>query len=409
MAKKTTRRSPGQGSITQRKNGLWVGRIVYDGRTFQVTSMDLDSLHDKMDEAKADLKEQGYLADKTITVRAWTERWLADLAGDRRGKTWASYASLLRAHVQPLFGTKPLAKVSPADIRALRAAIVGKGRSSTTALRCYRVLSMCLEDARRERLVTENVCTRVDPPKAATVERGAFTVPQTRALILAATQMPGGTRHIAALLTGLRQSERLGLTLDALRMDESRALVTWQLQELQHQHGCGPRLATGVYPCGYKQGARCPSRSWRVPPDVPFRVLDGRLALTPPKSRHGVRSVPLIRPMAAAIRKHLDDTADQPNPHGLVWRNPDGSPIAHADDEASWKALVASVGLPETATSHWARHSVATLLKEAGVDLHVIGEIVGHGSVAVTKGYVHVSSDLALDGMNRFGELLALD
>lgn len=406
MAKTRQRRMRGTGSITRRKSGLWVGRVVYDGHSHQVTSMDRAELLTKLEQAKADLKEMGYLADKTITVQAWTERWLADFMDSRRAKTWTSYASLLRGHVQPVIGTKPLAKVTPADVRSVAKRITASGLSSTTAARCYRVLSMCLEDARREKLVGENVCTRVDAPSEATVERGSFTVDQTRAILKAAAESPDGSRHIIALLTGTRQSERLGLTLDALHLDEGYLTVDWQLQELQSQHGCGPRLPTGLYPCGFKQGARCPTRSWRVPPATAYRVLEGRMALVDPKSKNGVRSVPLIPPAVAALRMHLEATAGQPNPHGLVWHR-DGHPIDRHDDGDSWRALITSVGLPASATTHWARHSVATLLMEAGVDAHVVGEIVGHGSVAVTRGYQHVSSALAREAMGRLAALLA--
>lgn len=406
MAKQRQRRMRGTGTITRRKDGLWIGRVTIDGRRHQVTSMDREKLMEKLEQARADLKAMGYVADRTTTFQVWSERWLADFTGDLRGKTWATYASLLRRHVQPRIGSKAVAAITPADVRGVNKAITAAGLSSTTALQAYRVLSMCLEDARREELITENVCTRVDAPKKRAASRGAFTVEQTRDLLHAAAEMPDGSRHIIALLTGMRQSERLGLTIESLNLDEGFATVDWQLQELQYEHGCGPRSAAG-YPCGKSQGARCPRRSFRVPDDVDYRILAGRMALTPPKSRHGIRAVPLIPPAVAAIRAHLKTTTGQPNPHDLVWHTSEGGPIMHADDQASWRTLVTSVGLPATATTHWARHSVATLLMEAGIDAHVIGEIVGHGSVAVTRGYQHVSSALAMDAMKKLGELIA--
>jgi site-specific recombinase XerD len=47
------------------------------------------------------------------------------------------------------------------------------------------------------------------------------------------------------------------------------------------------------------------------------------------------------------------------------------------------------------------------MLMAAGVDTKVVGELVGHGSVAVTRVYQHVSSELARQGMSKLGELLA--
>ncbi len=413
--KRTRRRANGEGAISRLSNGLYVGRIdagedptTGRRRRIQVTAMDFATFQGKFGRARQDLKEHGYTADRKMTVTRWTERWLAEIADHRlKPKTFATYASLIRRHIQPVIGSTRLVELAPADVRKVRERIVAAGLSSTTALQTYRVLSKCMEDARRERLVTENVCDRVDAPAKAAPTRGAFTADQTKALLLAAAEVPGGSRYIAALLMGIRQSEALGLTVEAVNLSAGYAEIAWQLQELQHRHGCGQRAASGVYPCGYKQGARCPEKSWRLEDGAEYRMLESRLALVRPKSKSGYRSVPLIPVVAAAIRRHLDEQADAPNPHGLVWRTESGAPIDHKTDEAGWKDLVESVGLPRTCTTHWARHSVATLLKQAGVDTLVIGEIVGHGAVAVTEGYIHVSSSQARDAMGKLGVLLA--
>ena len=135
-------------------------------------------------------------------------------------------------------------------------------------------------------------------------------------------------------------------------------------------------------------------------------MLAGRWALVRPKSKRGWRTVPMIPVVAAAIREHLAATAHLPNPYGLVWRTATGDPIAHKDDEEGWKDLVESAGLPRTCTSHWARHSVATLLKSAGVDTQIIGEIVGHGSAAITQSYIHISTAQAVEAMGKLSLML---
>lgn len=409
------RRANGEGTVTQRGNGLWIGRIeggedsnTGKRRRIQVTSMDHDVLLTKLVAAKASLAEFGYVADPKVTVRGWTETWLTDIADHQlKPKTYTTYASLLRKHVQSAIGTKRLAELTPADVRKVRERILAAGLSTTTALQAYRVLSKCLEDARRENLVTQNVCDRVDAPAKAISTRGAFTVDQTRELLRAAADIPGGSRYIAALLMGIRQSEALGLTLDMIDLNAGTAKIAWQLQELQKRHGCGARAVDGRYPCGFKQGTRCPYGGWRVEDGAEYQILDGRLALVRPKSRKGFRSVPLLPVVVAAIRHHLAATAGTPNPHCLVWHAASGAPIDHKTDETGWKDLVESVGLPRSCTTHWARHSVATLLKAAQVDTMVIGEIVGHGAVAVTEKYIHVSSAQAVEAMDRLAKMLA--
>lgn len=406
---KPTRRAYREGSITQRPNGLWVGRIEAgedkDGKRRQitVTSMDHATMLDKMERAKAERKLFGYNSNPTATLTEWSEKWLTEIA-DRtvRGKTYAGYASVLRKWVQPTIGRRKLADLSPDDWRRVRDAMIDGGCSTTHARQCYYVLRKCLADAHREGIITSNVLDRVKAPKAAANGRGAFSVEQTKMILTAA-----GTRHQAALLTACRQSELLGLTWPYVNLDGPNPQITveWQLQELRDKHGCGPRPAAGgAYPCGFKQAARCPTRSWRIPEGYEYLIIEGRLALVRPKSRHGVRHVPIL-PALAVVLRHQRELCP-PGPHGLVWHK-DGHPIRHKDDEADWKALMIRVGLPEACTLHWARHSMATLLMEAGVDAKVVGEVVGHGSVAVTRIYEHVSSELARQGMSKLGELLS--
>lgn len=403
-----TRRAYREGSITQRPNGLWVGRVEggYDRdgnrRQTTVTSMDYSVMMEKFDRAKAEIKLYGYTSNPTATLTQWTEKWLTEIADKNvRGKTYAGYASILRKWVQPTIGKRKLAKLTPDDWRAVRAAMAKENRSSTHALQCYHVLRKCLEDARREGLIHENVLTRVDPPRKAANPRGAFTAEQSR-LILSHASL----RHQAAIMTGARQSELLGLTWPYVDLDSPtpEIRIDWQLQELRERHQCGTRGDDGRYPCGYKQAARCPNRAWQVPEGHEYLIVEGRLALVRPKTRHGYRRVPLLPRLADALREHRANSA--PGPQGLVWHN-DGHPVRHKDDEAEWKALMVSVGMPEGCTLHWARHSAATMLMAAGVDTKVVGELVGHGSVAVTRVYQHVSSELARQGMNKLGELLA--
>lgn len=405
---KPTRRGYREGSITQRPNGLWVGRIEAgegpDGKRRQVTvtSMDHAKLMEKFDKAKAEVKLFGYTSDPTATLTQWTEKWLTQIA-DRtlRGKTYAGYASIIRKWIQPTIGRRKLSALTTDDWRKVRDAMIADGCSTTHARQAYYALRSCLESARREGIITTNILDRIKAPAAAKNPRGAFTAAQSKLILNAA-----GSRHQAALLTAARQSELLGLTWPYVHLGgpTPEIIIEWQLQELREKHGCGTRSDDGRYPCGYKQAARCLTRSWQVPEGHEYLIVEGRLALVRPKSVHGERHIPILPALAAALTKHREQ--HPPGPHGLVWHD-NGHPIKHKDDEVEWKATMTRVGLPESCTLHWARHSTATLLMAVGVDAKVVGEIVGHGSVAVTRGYQHVSSELARQGMSKLGELLA--
>ena len=104
---------------------------------------------------------------------------------------------------------------------------------------------------------------------------------------------------------------------------------------------------------------------------------------------------------------------------GLIWRNPDGSPLTPEQDNTAWRHLLLAAGqitdeqakapkdraegTSDVPTTHWARHTTATVLMELGVDQRIVGEIVGHTSGRVTDRYQHVSSDAAAAAMRAIG------
>lgn len=411
------RRAYGEGSITRNARGLWVGKLeagyTYssDGtpkrRRLEKSSKSHAIVVTWLAAAKADIARYGRTADPAITVAKWGGRWLTEICAPKLKPTsMETYTGNMRRWIVPTIGRKRLAKLTPADVRAVTQAVRDAGRTSTTARSVFTTLSAMLEAARREGLLMENVAGRVDPPKVAESSRGSLSAVQAHAVLSAATTLPGGSLYIALLLTGMRHSEALGLTWEHVDLDAGYLTVAWQLKQIPRQHGCGDEH-DDAWPCGYKNGGRCPKSTLRMPDGMPYRYLTKTYVLVPTKSSKA-RTVPMLPPLVAALRQHQIDDVGQPNPYNLVWHHPSGIPLDADTDRVRWAELVDTVGIPRAVTPHWARHSVATLLMEAGVDVKVIGEIVGHANAAITRStYQHVSGDLARAGMAKFGELLA--
>jgi site-specific recombinase XerD len=71
----------------------------------------------------------------------------------------------------------------------------------------------------------------------------------------------------------------------------------------------------------------------------------------------------------------------------------------------TFKMALTESDVTKSATVHTLRHSWATHLIEAGVDLHVLQSWLGHTSIRTTSRYLHLTKkaqDVALTRLNDF-------
>lgn len=434
------KRSPGQGGLYYlEKRKLWRG--VVDGppgddgsrkqlqvhaRTQRACKEKLDALIDEMKANGGKPLKKGHRLDD------WAEEWFRDYGKPNLDpNTYRAYRSLFKNWIGPAIGKKPVDTIEPADITRVIRKIREAGRALSTTKSAYIVMDQLMEQARRGRLCATNPVKDVARPgtRRSTAgkkiqvakKRDAFDPEVGMRLLEAAAKRRNGSMYWFKLLTGQRQGELLGAVLEDLHFDPETGAgiyeVNWKLEELTSDHGCGQINDAGEWPCGKKRGGSCTKRVFRVPDYFEMRHLVGRLHLTEPKSQTGKR-VPIVPALADIMKRDLAAAAHLPNPHGLIWRHDDGSPILWREEQDGWRSLLVEVGFiaPEQAvpggtewTGHTARHSVITLLYALGVDEQLTGEIVGQSTAEVTRSYRHARDDERLAAMQKLGERLLAD
>ena len=148
-----------------------------------------------------------------LTVDQYLDRWLAHIRISLRARTVARYTALLRDHVRPHVGARPLKQLTPLEVQAVydRLAVGGRrdgkpgGLAPQHILAVHRCLHRALAQAVTWRLVARNVATDATRPPVPRTEVVTLAPEQVALLLDAAERAPSpwlGSWTVLAVATG---------------------------------------------------------------------------------------------------------------------------------------------------------------------------------------------------------------
>jgi integrase/recombinase XerC len=118
--------------------------------------------------------------------------------------------------------------------------------------------------------------------------------------------------------------------------------------------------------------------------------LDAGVARVMGKGRKE-RLCPLGRVALEVLMKFKTELAPRVGVDAPILCNPNGARVNVRSVQLMLKRYLALAGLPHDLTPHKLRHSYATHLLNAGADLRLVQELLGHSQLATTQVYTHVS------------------
>ena len=359
------KRGNGEGSITRRKDGLYMARYPVQTATgakrktlYGKTRSEVAA---KLSKALAD-REGGLTYDAgKQTVGEYLARWLSNSVRDTvRQRTYERYESIVRVHLVPSIGPVKLKTLTPDHVRGLYREKLDSGLASQTVLHIHRVLSKALKQAVDDGLIPRNAAAFVKSPQPRGEEIRPLNRDQVRTLFEAAREDRLEALYIVAVTAGLRRGELQGLKWEDVDLEARNLQVRRTLSE--------PR---------------------------------GGYIFEAPKSGKG-RNIRLTRKATSALREHRKRQLEERmrlgtlwQDHGLIFPSGAGTPLSGGNLNRAFKALLKRAVLPPVIRFHDLRHTCATLLLRQGVNPKFVQELLGHGDVSLTLNvYSHVLPDM---------------
>lgn len=298
-------------------------------------------------DAEVDAKYEGYIAknDKIYPLKAIAEAWWAKKEPALSPNTRCGYRTQ-KDRIVKEFGEREISDISGQEIHSFLQRFAAQGYSQKVINNYRSVLSMIFDEAFIAGAIDRNPCHGLPVVKGeARQPRQAASKADIKKIEASKTESNFARMSYFMLYTGVRRGE--AAALQQKHIDRKR------------------KVAHIVQAVAYAE-TRKPE-------------------LKEPKSASGIRTVELLDNVLEILPTSSD-------PEAFVFF-PDGLPTK-TELESGLKAYQTAHGIK--ATAHQLRHSYASMLHSAGIDVKDAQALLGHSTVAMTQDiYTHIEKEHA--------------
>ena len=211
------KRGNGEGSISRRKDGLYMARYTVQTATGSkrkaLYGKTRSEVAAKLSKALAD-RESGLTFDAdNMTVGEYLARWLSDsVKGTVRISTFERHEQIVRAYLVTAFGRMKVKNLTPAHVRSLHREKLEDGLAPATVRKIHSTLHKALSQAVADGLIPRNAAD-VKAPRPAPDEMRPLSEAEARTFLDTAREAEDRFEalYVRAITTGLRRGELLGI------------------------------------------------------------------------------------------------------------------------------------------------------------------------------------------------------
>ena len=360
------RRAHNEGSIYQRKDGLWAAQVLLpSGKRKYKYSKTQKEAKDWLQKEQRAIADGLVVIDEKVLFGDFLDRWFDEVAKPLlRPATIAVHETVIRLHIKPEIGNIRLTQLSPAHLQNLYFRKLKSGLSKRTVKYIHTVIRRSLSQALKWGLVARNVADAVDVPKPNKRAVEPLTPPQVAKLL----DTLKGDRlypfYVTAIGCGLRRGELLALTWDCVDWDQGVIHVKKTLQSFK-----GKGLVIGE-----------------------------------PKSESSRRVVA----MPEFVQQTLADLlVNRSVISDYVFCTSHGTPFGPRNIVRHFKATLKKGDLPSTIRLHDLRHTFVSLLLSQNVPPKDVQVMAGHADFSTTMNlYGHIMPGAQREAAKKMDKLL---
>lgn len=363
------------------KKSVTVGRNP-DGTPLRkyVYGKTIKEVEQKAAEVQKQLREGTFTADDHVRFIDIAHKWVDMAHPDIMPHTRKTYHTMIDRHLTPLHEIE-LKKLKPMHLQEVLNGMYAKGLSDHSVNDAKIIASAILDFAMDNDLLFRNVFVHVSVPKRGKAKRLPITEEQKDLILRTWQGHRMGVAVLVMLFCGLRRGEIIALTWNDVDMDAMTISVT--------------KAAT--FSCN-QADIKCPKTEAgnRI---VPFPA----------------QLVPVFREAKLRGSLYVCPAADGSMMSSTAWTTSWNSYMHYLNIQAGGRDASRSnpkVVAMNRFTAHQLRHTYATMLYDAGVDVKTAQDLLGHADSTVTMNiYTHLSAkkkEKALNALHQhFSETLA--
>lgn len=401
--KKSKKRGNGEGCIRLLNSGYWEARITIgygeNGKqkfkTF--TSKKKAIALEKLEKFKSERINYGNTTTNKYTLKDWLEIWYNSyVIKNVKNSTRVSYEGIIRNHLNPHIGHIKLMDLRKSHIDNMYYELLlnGKGNKKNTSLsvktvrNIHLVLHKALQEALEQELIVKNYASiaKVPTMKNSNVEKKEIQIlskeEQNKLLKIAQKDAIYGAVVIAALNTGMRKGELLGLTWNDINFDKQSITIKKQLRRIKNYDT-----------------------------NINKKTILNLEYYT--KTENSTRIIPMTNTLNNLLKeiyekqnkwKKVLGTKYQDN--NMVFCKTDGTFLDPDTVLQKYKQMLKDGNIKDC-TFHALRHTFASRALESKISAKTVSKILGHSSVQFTLDtYTHVLEELQIEEMEKLDNYL---